>query len=125
MDFTTSVESLKPMADIVQILTGLGVVTVALAYGKYSAERRCWRRFKRRANGWVDRQVELKGDATHQDVTESDDKPSVSGAFEKDVLTIVVEGMLSDAGFTPLQSQQLLDMSILLVKGIAADKFLV
>jgi len=109
------------MTDIAQILAGLGVVTVALAFAKYSAERRCWRRFKRLADGWLNRQVELKEFRLKQGKTSSSD----SSVFEHDVLTVVVEDMLSDAGFAPLHAQQLLEMSLLLVRGMAADKFLI
>ena len=113
------------MTDIVQILAGLGVVTIALGFAKYSAERRCWRRFKRRANAWVNRQVELKDEAPEQPSADSADIHSDFAVFEKDILTVVVEDMLTDAGFTPLQAQQLLDMSLLLIRGMAADKFLI
>ncbi len=111
------------MIDIVQILAGLGVVSVALAFAKYAAERRCWRRFKRRANSWVDRQVGLK--IWHQEDPNAEVKDTYLTVFEKDVLIVVVEDMLNDAGFAPLHAQQLLEMSLLLVRGMAADKFLI
>jgi hypothetical protein len=124
LDFTSWTESLKPMTSIVQVLAGLGVVTFVLGVLKYSAERRYWRRFKRRANAWVDRQLELKELAPESPSADTEGNPSSFAVFEDDNLTVVVEQMLTDAGFTPFQSQQPLSTSLLLVKGMAADKFL-
>ena len=113
------------MTEIVQVLGTLGVVTVVLGFVKYSLERGNWRRFKRNADRWVSRQVELKHDDQDLSIANDADENTMSYLFEDDVLTVVVERLLSDAGFTPLQTQQLLDMSLLLVRGMAADKFLI
>jgi hypothetical protein len=113
------------MTDIVQVLAGLGVVTTVLGILKYSFERRCWRRFKRDANDWIGRKVELKALGYVEPIVGEDGTSFQPPALEDEVLTVVVEDMLSDAGFTPAQTQQLLQMSIVIVKGMAADKFLI
>ena len=123
LDFTAWYENLKPLTDIAQILGGLGVVTLVLAYAKISSERRCWRRFKRQADIWITRQVEFKEQVPGRPSTTPRRAPEPS-LFRDDILTVVVEEILSDAGFSPLQVQQLLGMSTLIVKGMAADKFL-
>jgi hypothetical protein len=111
------------MADIVQVLAGLGVVTAVLGCLKYSFERRCWRQFKREANSWVNRQLELKARGFASAV-EGDESPPGLTALEDDALTVVVEEMLSEAGFTPAQTQQLLKMAVVILRAIAADRFL-
>ena len=125
MDFTAWLETLKPMADLVQILAGLGLVTAALAYAKYYLERHHWDQFKQQANDWLDRQVALKEGWSGESGRESEEAPAEQRVFQEDSLTIIVEKMLSDAGFTPLQIQQLLGTALLIVRGTATDKFLI
>ena len=125
MDFTAWFESLKSMTEIVQILGGLGVVTLALAYAKHVAERRSWQRFKQQADDWIVRQVEIKERGTIGPIIRTEGLDSDLPVFHDDVLTLVVEQMLTDSGFSPLQTQQLIGISVLAVKGMAADKFLI
>lgn len=47
--------NLAAFANLAQILTGFGLVTVLLAILKRNAERRCWRNFKAYAHDWIDR----------------------------------------------------------------------
>jgi hypothetical protein len=125
LDFTTWIESLKPMADLVQILAGLGLVTAALAYARYYLERHHWDQFKRQAANWLDRQVALKESWPGESDRESEESLTEQRVFQEDSLTVIVEKMLSNAGFTPLQIQQLLPTSLLIVRGMATDKFLI
>ena len=125
MDFTMWNEGLKPMTDIVQILAGLGLVTAALAYAKYYVERRHWDQFKRRSNDWLNRQVELKERWSGGTNLESEEPPAELSVFHEETLTVIVEKLLSDVGFAPLQIQQLLGTALLIVRGMAAEKFLI
>ncbi len=113
------------MADLVQILAGLGLVTAALAYSKYYLERHHWDQFKQQADDWLDRQVALKESWPGGPGRESEEWPTELRVFQEDSLTIIVEKMLSNAGFTPLQIQQLFPTSLLIVRGMATDKFLI
>jgi len=125
LDFTAWLETLKPMADLVQILAGLGLVTTALAYVKYYRERHHWDQFKQQANDWLDRQVALKESWPGESIRESEETPAEQTVFQENSLTIVVEKMLSNSGFTPFEIQQLLGTALLIVRGMATDKFLI
>jgi hypothetical protein len=118
-------ENLKSTADIVQVLAGLGLVTAALGYAKYRLERHHWEQFKGRINIWLDRQVELKERIADESRSEHDGSAATPITLRDDVLTIVIEKMLSDSGFTPLEVQQLFPTALLIVKASAADKFLI
>ena len=110
LDFTGWLESLKSLGDVARILAGFGVVTVLLAYLKHTLERRCWRSFKADVRKWVDRLVE-SGMRHPKELSEDEWKAEC-------------ERRLSDAGFSPLQVKQLLDVSVVAAKGIAAGKVL-
>lgn len=125
MDFTTWVEGIKPMTEIVQILAGLGLVTAALAYAKDFVERRRWDQFKRLIDSWLNRQVESKEIRPAGTNGETEAIPTVLSMYDDESLTIIVEQFLSDVGFTPLQIQQLLRMALLILRGMATDKFLI
>ena len=107
MDFTTWIESLKPLTEIAQVLGGLGLVTVALAYVKHAVERRRWQGFKKRVEHWIDR--ELEADRHPRDFTIEDWR-------------IECELRLFDSRFSPIQIEQLLDTAVVVAKGIAASK---
>jgi hypothetical protein len=113
------------MTDIVQILAGLGFVTAALAYAKYQLERLHWQRFKQLADAWISSQVELKVRGPGIAAPVPDEPPEGPSVFRDDVLTIIIEQMLTESGFTPFQTQQLLETALLIVRGMAADRFLI
>lgn len=108
MGFTDWLESLKPLGDVASILAGFGLVTVFLAYLKHTAERRCWRNFKESVHDWVERLI--KSQNRH---------PKELG---EDEWKAVCERLLTDANFSPLQLTQVLEVSVVVAKGIAADK---
>ncbi len=108
MIFTEWLESLTPTVNLVRVLAGLGLVTVLLAYLKRFAERRCWRNFKKSVHDWVDRFVESEKRRLSQ--------------LSEDEWQAACEGMLTDANFTPLEIKQVLEIAVVVAKGIAADK---
>ena len=108
MDFTGWLESLKSLGDVARILAGFGVVTVLLAYLKHTLERRRWRNFKENVDDWVNLLVE-SGIRHPNELSEDEWKAEC-------------ERMLTDAGFSPLQVKQLLDVGVVVAKGIATDK---
>lgn len=111
MGFTDWLATLTPLGDVARILAGFGLVAVFLGYLKHTAERRCWRHFKDSVHDWVDRLVEAQ--SRHpSEIMEEEWK-------------VVCERMLTDANFSPLQINQLLDVSVVVAKGIVADKILV
>lgn len=96
------------MVNLVRVLAGLGLVTVLLAYLKRMAERRCWRNFKESVHDWVDRFEKSENTRLNQ--------------LSEDEWKTVCERMLTDANFSPLEIRQVLDIAVVVVKGIAADK---
>lgn len=108
MGFTDWLESLTPTLNIVRILAGAGLVTVFLAYFKRIRERRCWRNFKMSVHDWVDQSFQVG--FGHPDELESEEWETVC------------ERMLTDANFSPIEIHQLLAVSIVVAKGIAADR---
>jgi hypothetical protein len=109
LGFTEFVESLTRMADLVQILAGLGVITVLMAILKRYAEQRRWQNFKLEVEDWLDR---LR-DTEHRHPRELDDRE----------WKVACERMLTDARFSPVEIHQLLGTSVVVAKGIASDKF--
>ena len=106
MDFTAWVESLKSLA---QVLAGFGLVTVLLAYGKHTTDRRCWKNYKRRAEQWMD--AVLRAQERHpSELTEA------QWRFE-------VERMLTEANFGPIQIHQILETAVIVAKGLASERF--
>ena len=108
MDFTGWLESLKILDDVVGILAGLGLVAIFLGYFKHTAERRCWRNFKKRVHDWVDQLLESESRHPNE--------------IQPDEWKVECERMLTDANFSPLQIRQVLDVSVVVAKGITADK---
>jgi hypothetical protein len=108
LDFSTWFDGLKPLTDIVQVLAGLGLVTVTLAVAKHFVERRAWRRYKLAVDDWINRLDKLGGKHPKE--------------LEEHDWRVECERMLSDANFSPLQVVQLLDAAVIVAKGIAADK---
>ena len=99
------------MVDLARILAGFGVVTVLLAILKRNEERRSWRRFKFQVHDWIDRLRETEN-RHPRDLDDNQWKAEC-------------ERMLTDSRFSPLEINQLLETSIVVAKGIAADKFFV
>ncbi|MCG8450720.1 MAG: hypothetical protein MI725_14215 [Pirellulales bacterium] len=99
------------MADLARILAGFGLITVLLAILKHNAERRCWRNYKVFVNDWTDRLFKT-GNQHPADL-------------EVDEWKAECERMLTDAKFSPLEIERLLDTAVIVAKGIAADKFFV
>ena len=110
MLFTQLPENLTPLGDLARILAGLGFVTVLLAILKRNGERRCWRNFKVRVTDWTDDIAESE----HRRLPDLDDEWKVK-----------CERWLWDSKFSPLEINQVLDTSVIVAKGIAADRFLV
>ena len=111
MGFTEWLESLTPMLNVVRILAGVGFVTVLLAYLRRVAARRCWRNFKARVHDWVDRLVETENRHPNH--------------LSEEEWQAACESMLTDANFGPMEIRQLLDLSVTVAKGIAADKMFI
>ena len=97
------------MVDLARILAGFGLITVLLAILKRNADRRCWRSFKMHVDDWIDRLRE----AEQRHPRELDD----------DEWKAECERMLTDSKFSPIEIHQILDTSVIVAKGIAADKF--
>jgi hypothetical protein len=108
--FTMGAENLTPLVDLAQILAGFGVVTVLLALLKHYVERRRWTFFKRQLDEWTD-QIRDAG----MRVPHSGDDNQWKAECER---------VLTEAGFSPLEINQILDLAVATAKGIAADKFL-
>lgn len=107
LGFTDFVENLKPMADLAQILAGFGLITVLLAILKRNAERRCWRNYKLRVDDWANR---LRDAASHHPGEDAEEWKAEC------------ERMLTDARFSPLEINSVLDTAVVVAKGIVADK---
>ena len=111
MGFTELLENLTPMVDLARILAGLGVVTVLLAFLKRNFERRRWRIFKVLVDDWMDR----LGKAQNRHPRQLDDEEWKAEC----------ERMLTDSKFSPLEINQILETSVIVAKGIAADRFFI
>ena len=109
LGFTEFLENLTPMADLARILAGFGLITVLLAILKRNAERRCWQNFKTRVADWIDR---LRVIENRHPRELSDDEWKAE-----------CERMLTDSKFSPIVVNQILDTSVIVAKGIAAEKF--
>jgi len=96
------------MVNVVRLLAGLGLVTIFLAQLKHVAKRRCWRMFKQAVHDWVDRSVESE----HQHPNE----------LSEDEWKSECERMLTHANFGPLEVNQILDVAVIVAKGIASEK---
>lgn len=105
LDFTEWFLSLKSVAEV---LAGLGLVTILLAVLKRAAERRNWNDFKRRAQDWID------------DLIEADEKHPKE--FSDAEWQFEVERLLSDSNFGPLEIQQLLEIGVIIARGLAAER---
>jgi hypothetical protein len=106
--FAQFLENLAPLGDLARILAGLGFITVLLAILKRNGERRCWRNFKVRVTEWT---YDV-GESERRRLPDLDDE----GKAE-------CERMLWDSKFSPLEINQVLDTSVIVAKGIAAEKF--
>jgi len=104
-------EIVKPLGEVVGVLSGLGLVTVLLAYLKHLGERRCWRNFKESAH-------DLAGD-----LRQAGNRHPLFH-MEKDEWKAVCERLLSDANFSPIQIQQVLDTAVIVAQGIAANRII-
>ena len=102
-------ENLTPFGDLARILAGFGLITVLLAFLKRNAERRCWRKFKVLVGDWIDRLRETENRHPRE--------------LEDDEWKVECERMLTDSKFSPFEINQILDTSVIVAKGIAADKF--
>jgi len=107
--FTESAERLTQLGAIAQILAGFGVVTVLLAVAKWHFERICWRGFKLRVHAWVDRLRETENRHPRD--------------LGDDQWKAECERMLAESRFSPLAIPGLLDLSVTVARGIAAEKF--
>lgn len=101
---------LTPITVVIQILSGLGLIAAASAYIRHFFERRCWRNYKMRVDDWIDR-LEKSAGRHPKEIDEHDWR-------------VECERMLYDSNFRPSQIQQLLDTSVIVAKGIAADRVL-
>lgn len=109
MDWTRLIELVKPLGDLVGVLSGLGLVTVLLAFLKHNSERRCWRNFKSAAHN-------LAGDLLRA----GNRHPFYH--MEEDDWKAVCERLLSDANFSPIQIQQIIPIAVVVLKGITANR---
>lgn len=107
--FTKMLDALNWLNVLVQVLAGFGLVTLLLALLKHNAERRAWRRFKARVGEWLEQLREV--DSRHP--RELNDNEWRVGC----------ERLLTDVGYSPLAIDQLLETSVLVAKGVAADTF--
>jgi hypothetical protein len=102
---------LEFLGNLSQALAALGLVTVILSMLKRSFERRRWREFRYRMDEWTDR---LRNAGMRLDSTSSDE-----------VWRAECERKLFNAGFSPLEIPQVLDLSVAVAKELATSKFLV
>lgn len=91
------------------LVSGLGLTTILLAYLRRVTQRRAWRLFKKSVDDWVDRLVE----SGYRDANE----------LSADEWKAACERMLTDANFSPLEIKEVLDVAVVVAKGIAAEKF--
>ncbi len=102
-------EALNSLNVLAQGLAGLGLVTILLAMLKHYVERRAWRRFKTRVGDWLEQLRELENRHPRE--------------LNDDEWRFVCERLLTDVGYSPLVIDQLLEPSVLVAKGVAADTF--
>lgn len=105
------IEYLQFLADLSHALAALGLVTVVLSMLKRSTERRRSRTFKDGMDEWTDG-LRAAGIRLDQHALE-------------DELKAECERELYNAGFSPLEIAQILDVSLAVAKGIAVSKFLI
>lgn len=103
-------ENLAPLVDLARILAGLGFVAVLLAILKRNGERHCWRNFKVRVTDWTDDIAESE----HHRLPDLDDEWKAE-----------CERMLWDSNFSPPEINQVLDTSVIVAKGIAAERLFI
>ncbi len=102
-------ENLTHMVALVQIVAGLGLVTILLAVLKQYGDRIRWRRFKLLVKEWVEGLWETE--EIHPDELAANE------------WKVRCEQFLMKARFSPLESQQLLDMAVVVARGIVSEKF--
>ena len=99
-------EAIESMG-LVTTLGGLGVTAIILASLKWFIDRRRWRQFKASVHEWLDRLI--KAERFPKNLQDYEWKAEC-------------ERMLMDARFRPAEIVQLLDLSTIVAKGIAANK---
>lgn len=105
--FTEWLQTLKPLVDLA---AGLGLATVFLTYFNHTSERRRWRNFKLSVYDWIDRLIEAQSRHPRE--------------LSDDEWKIACERMLSDANFSPIHIHQLLEISVIVAKGIASERLI-
>lgn len=111
MGFTEWLESLTPVVNLVRVFAGLGLVTILLAYLKRIAERHRWQTYKSLVDDWMDRLIESENQHPNE-LTEIE-------------WNAACERILTNAGFGPLEINQLLGTAIVVAKGMVADKMFI
>jgi hypothetical protein len=101
---------LEQLGSLSQILATLGVSAAAMAAVRRYLENRRWDNYKRRVVEWTDDMLA---------VGIRIDKSLDDGEWRSEC-----ESMLSDVGFTPLEIHQVLEVSLVVAKGIASTRFL-
>ena len=92
------------------ILSGLGLTTAVLAFSKWSIDRYRWVKFKKNVHTWLNEIIEAQRNPKE---------------FEDDEWKAACERLLTTAYFTPAEITQVLEVSVLVTKGLAADKFFI
>jgi hypothetical protein len=101
---------LELLSHLSQVLAALGVGAAVLAALRRVLQQRRWDRFKQRASEWTDDLLDV-GIRLDKRLTE------IEWQSECEV-------MLTDVGFTPLEIHQILDVAVIVAKGIASTRFL-
>lgn len=101
---------LEHLDTLSQMLTALGLTAAALSATKRFWERRRWLNFRQRVSEWTDSMVAI-GIRLDEGLTDKEWQAEC-------------EIMLTDVGFTPLEIPTLLDLAVVVAKGISSSKFL-
>ncbi len=103
-------ETLESMG-LATTLGGIGITAIVLASLKWFIDRRRWRQFKAAVHPWLDSLV--KAELRHpKQLRESEWKAEC-------------ERMLVDARYRPGEVVELLDLSVIVAKAIAANKVMI
>jgi hypothetical protein len=102
-------DALNSLNILSQALAGFGLVTALLAVAKHLVERRSWRRYKKKVRDWVG---ELRETEEYHPKELTDDE-----------WRIVCERLLTDAGYSPVVINEMLEMAVVVARGVAADSF--
>jgi hypothetical protein len=103
-------QMLEQFGELSQILAALGISAAILAALRRYVDQRRWDKFKHSVTAW-----------THDMLAVG---IRIEKQFTDDEWRSECERMLADVGFTPIEIQQIIELALVVAKGIASSRFL-